>query len=141
VNGAAENIMPDNLTPEQRHRSMSRVKNKDTDLERMVRSALHRRGLCFRKHPKDLPGSPDIVFSGAKVAVFVDGDFWHGYNFEELESHISPFWRRKISKNIQRDNKNLAELQGMGWTVIRVWQHEVKKDLESVVSKIIEAIK
>ena len=73
--------MSDNLTPTQRSYCMSRVKGKDTSIERLVRSELHKRGFRFRKHVKTLPGKPDIVFPKAKVAVFVDGDFWHGYDF------------------------------------------------------------
>ncbi len=73
--------MPDKLTPEQRSFSMSRIKGKDTGLELRVRSALHKRGLRFRKHVRELPGKPDVVFRKTRVVVFVDGDFWHGYRF------------------------------------------------------------
>ena len=73
--------MPDNLTPEQRSYCMSRIKAKDTGLEVKVRSALHKKGLRFRKNVKELPGTPDIVFKKAQIAIFVDGDFWHGYRF------------------------------------------------------------
>lgn len=120
---------------------MSRVKTKDTDLEVVVRSQLHRRGLRFRKHVKTLPGKPDIVFPKSRVAVFVDGDFWHGYDFEELKPKLSPFWQEKIGKNIKRDNRNFTALEEMGWIVVRIWKHEIKKDLDSVVDKIIAVVR
>ena len=132
--------MADNLTPEQRRYCMSRVKGKDTGLELSVRSALHRRGLRFRKHVKDLPGKPDIVFSRLKVLVFVDGDFWHGYRFPAWEHKLSEFWRKKISQTRKRDVKNRRKLREMGWTVIRLWQHELKQDFEGSVNRILSAV-
>ena len=132
--------MADNLTPEQRRYCMSRVKGKDTGLETSVRSALHRRGLRFRKHVKNLPGKPDIVFNRLKVVVFVDGDFWHGYRFPAWEHKLSEFWRKKISQTRKRDVKNRRKLREMGWTVIRLWQHELKQDFDGSVNKILSAI-
>ena len=132
--------MPDNLTPEQRRYCMSRVKGKDTGLEVRVRSALHKSGLRFRKHVKELPGKPDIVFSKARVAVFVDGDFWHGYRFPFWEDNVSDFWKEKISKTRERDIKNHRKLREMGWTVIRLWQHEIKKNFELCVDRITFAV-
>jgi len=133
--------MVDNLTPEQRSYCMSRVKGKDTGLEKLVRSELFRRGLRYRKHVKDLPGKPDIVFRKAKVAVFVDGDFWHGYHFPSWEHKVSDFWKKKISKTRMRDRKNHRKLRKMGWTVVRLWQHEIKVDSNGCVRKIIETVK
>ena len=120
---------------------MSRVKDKDTGLERRVRSELHGRGLRFRKHVKELPGKPDIVFSKAKVAVFLDGDFWHGYRFPSWEHTVSDFWKVKIYKNRQRDLKNHRQLRNKGWTVIRLWQHEVERDLEHSIERILSAVR
>ena len=133
--------MPDNLTPERRSYCMSRIKGKDTGLEVRVRSELHMRGLRFRKHIKELPGRPDIVFSNARVAVFVDGDFWHGYRFPSWEIKVSGFWKKKISKNRERDTRNHRKLREMGWTVIRLWQHEVQKDFESCIDRIVSAVR
>lgn len=131
--------MPDQLTPEQRRRAMQRVKLKDGPLEVAVRSALWKRGYRFRKHLKGLPGRPDVVFTRAKVAIFIDGDFWHGYDFEKWRDKLTPFWRDKIETNISRDDRNFRSLREMGWTVVRLWGHEVKEDLEGCVSRI-EAI-
>ena len=132
--------MIDFLTTEQRSKLMSRVKGKDTSLERSVRSGLHKRGLRFRKHIKKLPGTPDIVFTRSKVAVFLDGDFWHGYRFPTWEHKLQPFWQDKIRTNRKRDQKNFRKLRKMGWQVIRIWQHEVEKDIDACIKKIILAV-
>lgn len=132
--------MMDNLTKKQRSYCMSRVKNRDTDLEQIIRSQLHKRGLRFRKHVSKLPGKPDIVFSSSKVAVFLDGDFWHGYRFPAWEDKVSAFWQKKIGINRDRDQKNFRNLRNSGWKVIRIWQHEIKKDSMGCVNRIIEAL-
>lgn len=86
----------DNLTRKQRSYWMSRVRSRDTKLEKTVRSALHRRGYRFRKHVRDLHGTPDVVFTRWKVVVFIDGDFWNGYRFDEWRGKLSDFWQDKI---------------------------------------------
>lgn len=129
--------MPDHMTPEQRSRAMSRVKLKDGPLETVIRSELHKRGYRFNKHVKELPGSPDIVFTKARVAVFIDGDFWHGYRLSKWEHKLSEFWRDKIVTNRKRDQRNFRKLRRMGWKVIRIWQHEIKLDTESCIDRIV----
>lgn len=128
--------MTDNLSKRQRSYCMSRVKSKDTSIEISVRSELFKRGLRFRKHTA-LPGKPDIVFPSAKLAVFVDGDFWHGYRFPVWRHTLSKFWRDKISKNRDRDRRNFAKLRKMGWRVVRIWQHEVMHDLRATTDKVV----
>ena len=128
--------MTDNLTREQRSYCMSRVRNRDTDLEILVRSILHRRGLRFRKNVKELPGSPDIAFMTNKVAVFIDGDFWHGYRFPSWRQGLSEFWQVKIDANRRRDKRSHRALRQRGWTVIRLWQHEIRRDIEACVDKV-----
>ncbi|RMF45189.1 MAG: very short patch repair endonuclease [Deltaproteobacteria bacterium] len=132
--------MPDNLTLEQRSYCMSRIKGKDTGLELRVRSELHRRGYRFRKHVKELPGKPDVVFTKAKVAVFIDGDFWHGYRFTAWEHKVSDFWKQKINKNRERDRRNHKKLKEMGWTVIRLWQHDLERDFQECIERTIAAV-
>ncbi len=132
--------MADTLTSAQRSHCMSRVKNKDTDLEVVLRSALHKQGYRFRKHVKSLPGKPDIVFPKLRVAVFIDGDFWHGYRFPSWKQKLPDFWQKKISLNRQRDQKNFRKLRKMGWLVIRIWQHQIKQDLSSCVARIVAAL-
>ena len=133
--------MADNLTKTQRSYCMSRVKGKDTRLEKLVRSELHKRGLRFRKHVKDLPGKPDIVFVKERTVVFLDGDFWHGYRFGQWEDKLAKFWRNKIGETRKRDQRNFAKLRRMGWKVIRIWEHSIEKDLDGVVKKICDALK
>lgn len=132
--------MVDNLTAEQRKLCMSRVRGKDTSIERVVRSELHRLGLRFRKHVRSLPGRPDVVFRKARVAVFLDGDFWHGYRFPLWEDKLSEFWRAKIRKNRERDQRNFRLLRRRGWRVIRLWQHQVESDLDACVASIAAAV-
>lgn len=128
--------MADNLTPEQRHKNMSRIRSKDSKAELTVRKMVHARGLRFRKHVKDLPGKPDLVFPGARVAVFVDGDFFHGWNFEEWKEKLAPYWLQKIAGNMARDTERTAQLEAQDWCVIRVWEHEVKKNSSACIDRI-----
>lgn len=120
---------------------MRAVRSRDTKPEVLLRSALHRRGLRFRKHVKKLPGTPDVVFPRAKVVVFIDGDFWHGYDFDSWKDKLNDFWRAKIERNIERDIKNTTLLTEAGWLVIQVWQHDIKKDLPGVVQTIEAAVR
>lgn len=119
---------------------MSRVKGRDTGLERLVWAGLRRQGLRFTTHAKALPGRPDIVFTAARVAVFVDGDFWHGYRFPLWQEKLSPFWRAKIAANRARDAKNFRKLRRMGWMVVRVWQHASRRDLDAALTRIVTAV-
>jgi len=127
-----------NTTPE-RSKLMSKIKCKDTQPEILLRKALWAAGLRYRLNVAKLPGKPDIVFRKHKVAVFVDGDFWHGYKWEEKKPRIksnADYWIKKIERNMQRDNENNAALQGLGYTVLRFWEHQVKKDLQSCLSLV-----
>ncbi len=125
------------MTPEQRRKTMQANKAKNTKPELTFRSALHSRGLRFRIHVKDLPGTPDVVFTRAKVAVFIDGDFWHGYKYRSWKTPLKPFWRDKIVANRARDCRNFKELRALGWKVIRVWEHDVKKALDESVERVV----
>lgn len=119
---------------------MANVKLHDGPLEMIIRSKLHDHGYRFRKHMKSLPGRPDLVFPKAKVAVFIDGDFWHGYRLPSWEHKLSDFWRNKLHENRKRDRRNFRRLQAMGWRVIRIWQHQIHNELEFCISKIIIAL-
>ena len=132
--------MADRLTPERRSRLMSRVRSRDTGIEMAVRRAVHARGLRYRTHVRSLPGTPDLVFAGPKVAVFVDGDFWHGWRFPAWQHTLSPYWVEKIAVNRRRDRRNFARLRRRGWLVLRVWGHEVLADVESVADRIESAV-
>lgn len=134
----------DKLTPEQRRKNMQHVKNKDSQIELKLRRALWCRGLRYRKNLRSVFGCPDIVFTRLKVAVFCDSEFWHGYDWEnrkhDFKSH-QDFWIPKIEKNILRDQEVNEKLKAEGWTVLRFFGNEIKKNLESCVEKIIETVR
>ena len=133
--------MTDNLTPEQRSFTMSRIRSKDTTPELTIRRLAHARGLRFRKHVRSLPGSPDLVFVRAKVVVFVDGDFWHGWRYPSWKNKLKPFWKEKIGRNRDRDRRNFQKLRRKGWIVIRIWEHHVNSDPSQCVDRIEEALR
>ena len=133
----------DKHTPEQRRRNMQAVKNKDSQIELLLRQELWSRGLRYRKNVNRIYGKPDIVFIGKKVAVFCDSEFWHGYNWEErkkdFKSH-QEFWIPKIERNMERDAEVTAKLESEGWTVIRFWGNEIQKNTAQCADIIEKAV-
>lgn len=119
---------------------MSRIRGFDTTIELVVRRALTSAGIRYRKHVMKLPGRPDLVFRRARVVVFIDGDFWHGYRYPAWRDRLAPFWQAKIERNRRRDKKNFAVLRREGWHVVRIWEHEVKADVEACVERIRAAL-
>jgi DNA mismatch endonuclease (patch repair protein) len=132
--------MPDHMTPAQRSRAMKSVKLKDGPLERLIQRELRRIGLRFQRNCKSLKGSPDIVFPRQKVAIFIDGDFWHGWRLPAWEHKLSAFWRSKLRTNRRRDQRNFRLLRAANWTVIRLWEHEIRRGLDKCVGRILEAL-
>jgi len=136
-------IVTDHLDPQRRSENMRAIKRTDTAPERALRSALHRRGLRFRKDLRlDLSNGrvrPDIVFTRARVAVFVDGCFWHGCPEHGTQPQSNAeYWTPKLARNVARDQRNAAALGAAGWTVVRVWEHEsVDEMLQSVESAVL----
>ncbi len=119
----------DRLTPEERSQNMSRIRNKNTRPEKIVRSLLHRSGFRFRLHRRDLPGTPDIVLPGRKAVIFVHGCFWHqhkGCKDSGIPKTNTEFWETKLNKNVERDNKNTAALKKLGWKVLEIWECETE---------------
>ena len=119
-------------TAEQISYNMSRVKNKDSEIELMLRRELWKRNIHYRKNVKTIFGKPDIAFKGKKIAVFVDSEFWHGYDWEHRKDDIKSnrdFWIPKIERTIQRDLEVNAHLESEGWLVLRFWGKEIKKNL------------
>ena len=114
----------------------------------MLRKALWKENLRYRVNYRKLPGKPDIVFTRYHVAVFCDGDYWHGHNWairglsslEEELAGYSEFWRNKIVGNIERDTKNNRSLRDMGWTVIRLWESDIRADINGCVQQIKTAL-
>jgi len=132
--------MTDIMSKEKRSALMSRIRGKNTKPELAVGSALRKAGFRPIRHYGRLPGRPDFVFVRARVAVFVDGDFWHGWRFPLWEHKLTPFWRDKIATNRERDQRNFRELRRDGWTVIRIWEHQIEKDLEGCIERIIAPV-
>jgi DNA mismatch endonuclease (patch repair protein) len=134
--------------PEVTHKIMASVKSKNTQPEVALRKALWRQGLRFRVHYKGLPGKPDIVFTKARIAVFCDGDYWHGHNWalrgmKNLEEELacySEFWANKIRRNVQRDEEVNRQLAALGWQVLRIWESEINKDIISSSLKVKQLI-
>lgn len=127
-------------TTKQRSELMSKIRGKETKPEIAFRKALWGCGIRYRKNVKKLPGSPDIVIGKHKVIVFIDGEFWHGYNWMEKKEKIKSnrgFWIPKIERNMQRDVENTQKLIEQGYIVHRFWQHEVIKDLEGCLFKVL----
>ena len=133
----------DKHTPEQRRKNMQAIKNKDSQIELLLRQELWSRGLRYRKNVNRIYGKPDIVFISKKVAVFCDSEFWHGYNWEErkkdFKSH-QEFWIPKIERNMERDAEVTAFLESEGWTVIRFWGNEIKKNTAQCADIIEKAV-
>ncbi len=133
--------MTDIMSPEQRSRVMSRIRGKNTTPERYLDAMLDSARLEYRRHDRDLPGCPDFVFPHAKVVVFVDGDFWHGWRFPRWSHKLDRFWKSKIMNNRARDERNFKKLARNGWRVIRIWEHQVEQDVLNCVLRISRMVK
>ena len=130
-------------TKEQISYNMQKVKNKDSEIELLLRKALWNNGFRYRKNVKNVFGHPDVAFIGKKVAIFIDSEFWHGYDWNnrkhDFKSH-QEFWIPKIERNIARDKEVTAFLINNGWVVIRFWGREIKNDLQKCICQIETAI-
>lgn len=117
----------------------------DTRHEQRLRSALWRAGCRFRKNMRELPGTPDIVFTKAKLVIFCDGDFWHGRDWEQrktrLQSGSNPgYWVKKIGRNMERDREITKLLETSGWKVLRFWESDILRDPQAVASQVIHML-
>ena len=131
-------------TKEQIRYNMQMVRNKDSAIELILRNALWAKGYRYRKNVKAIFGHPDIAFIGKKVAVFVDSEFWHGYDWDNRKADFKTnqaFWIPKIERNIERDKEVNEKLKSEGWTVIRFWGKDIKKNTENCVLQIEEALR
>lgn len=130
-------------TTAQRSRTMSKIRSKNTRPEMRLRKALWNAGLRYRLHRRGIPGRPDIVIEKFKVAIFVDGEFWHGYEWEKKREKIKTnraFWIPKIERNMQRDREVNLQLKKMGYEVFRFWEGEVKKEIGVCIKKILDFV-
>lgn len=127
-------------------KAMRAVKGANTTPEITLRKALWARGYRYRLHSKSLPGKPDLVFTSRRIALFIDGDYWHGRQwkkrgFASLEEQMSrvnnpEYWIKKIRGNMERDKRTNRELRKLGWKVIRIWESDLKKKPETTINKI-----
>lgn len=127
----------------QRHYLMSCIKSNDTSIEVMLRKALWHEGIRYRKNYKALPGKPDIALTKYKIAIFCDGEFWHGKDLminKRIPKKNQDFWISKIERNIKRDNEIDAKLFQQGWLVLHFWGDEIMKSLSACVWEVKEHI-
>lgn len=130
----------DNMTKEQRHKNMQAIKSRDTTIEVMLRKALWSKGIRYRKNYRIYNCRPDIVLTKYKIAIFCDGDFWHGNTPEHKIATHTKYWEQNIKRNIERDLENTIMLRDNGWIVLRFWEHEIKHELEWCVGEVARAI-
>jgi DNA mismatch endonuclease (patch repair protein) len=131
----------DTRTREQRSRIMAAVRSKNTSPEIILRRALYAAGLRgWRCHYRRAPGTPDVAFVSKRVAVFIDGAFWHGHPSRHRPGRSGSYWDEKIARNVERDQRVDGELRSAGWTVLRFWDFDVRKDLATVVDTIASAL-
>jgi DNA mismatch endonuclease, patch repair protein len=130
----------DIMSPETRSRVMARIRGRDTGPELVVAAGLSALGLSFESHARDLPGRPDFVLRDIKLAIFVDGDFWHGYRFADWRDKLSPAWELKIEGNRRRDTRNFRLLRSQGWKVVRLWEHQIDRSAKACLRRIAKII-
>lgn len=130
---------------EKSHKNMSKIRGKDTSIELILRKALWKKGYRYRKNDKSLPGSPDIVITKYKIAIFCDGEFFHGKDWEVLKPRLEKgknpdYWIKKIQRNIDRAQEKDQQLLFLGWTVIHFWGKDILRDTDKCIKVIEEAI-
>ena len=132
----------DNLTPEQRRKNMQLIRSRDTIPEKIIAKELRKHKIRFRRYSKKLPGKPDFVLIDYNTIIFVDSDFWHGNpkRFIKPKSNIE-YWENKIKNNKERDKKVNRELRKLGWKVIRIWEYDIKQNIEKKIIPVLEKIK
>lgn len=129
--------MPDMFSKEKRSEIMSHIKGQNTAVELKVFSYLRKNKIYFQKHYSKAPGKPDIALPRKKIAIFIDGDFWHGRNFAKIEARLpNTYWKEKIKRNMERDEANGRLLKKEGWKTLRVWQTDIEKHREESLLKI-----
>jgi DNA mismatch endonuclease (patch repair protein) len=132
--------MVDIFSKEKRSSIMAKIRSKNTMPEKKLFLELRKLGMKYSRHYK-IYGTPDIAFPKEKMAVFIDGDFWHGYNWK-VKKEIPPkgFWRQKITANINRDRKVKYQLSKLGWRTIRIWEHDIEKNPTACVKRIVQKL-
>lgn len=132
----------DTHTKQQRSQNMAKIKSTNTKAERVLRLALWHQGIRYRKNWRKLPGSPDIAITKYKIAVFVDGDFWHARGHEQAPGEQigtnKKYWTQKLARNVERDKEVNDQLTQNGWLVLRFWESDIKKDIDEVIGEIMK---
>jgi DNA mismatch endonuclease (patch repair protein) len=128
------------MSVERRSALMARIRSKDTSPELAIRKELLDLRLEFECHPKDVAGCPDIVFRELRVAIFIDGDFWHGWRFPLWKNKLSKKWALKIEGNRCRDRRNIRHLRRKDWRVIRIWEHQVEQDICKCTARVMRVL-
>jgi DNA mismatch endonuclease (patch repair protein) len=128
--------MADIFTPAKRSWVMSRIRSRDTKIEKKMAQLLRKNKLHYRRFPKVF-GSPDFVVE-KKLLVFCDGDFWHGYRYAKKKKPPKKFWRDKIERNMERDRTVTRKLRADGWSVVRLWEHDIEKNLGLCLRRILK---
>ncbi|WP_303318900.1 very short patch repair endonuclease [Flavivirga abyssicola] len=126
-------------TTKKRSKMMSKIRGKNTKPEMRFRKALWKKGVRYRVDSKQLPGRPDVSIKKYKLAIFIDGEYWHGYNWYERKKKLKTnrdFWIPKIERNIQRDKEVNQQLENMGYTIFRFWANEIKTNLKTCINDV-----
>ena len=135
--------MVDLFTPAQRSEVMSKIRDRHTKPELILRSALHRLGFRFNLNNRKLPGKPDIVLKKYRTAIFVHGCFWHCHadcKNSNIPKTNTPYWLEKLAKNVERDGENKRALESLGWNVLVVWECELQRDTIAAVERVVDRI-
>jgi len=132
--------MPDIFSPKKRSWIMSRIRGKNTKIDIRMKRILSKKKIKFEMYPK-MYGNPDFAIKRKKIAIFCDGDFWHGYNYEQKKKMPKKFWRDKIEGNIRRDRRVSRKLRSDGWSVLRFWEHDIERRPDFCRKKILRFTK
>ncbi|TRZ93425.1 DNA mismatch endonuclease Vsr [bacterium] len=131
----------DNLSKADRRKNMQNIRSKNTGIEKTIFGLLKKNKIKYKKHYPVI-GKPDVAFPNKKVAVFLDSDFWHGWNFPRWKNKLPKvYWRDKIERNRKRDKSNFLALRNSGWKAIRIWSHEIERNPGECLRKILKALK
>jgi DNA mismatch endonuclease (patch repair protein) len=128
--------MVDIMSKAKRSALMSKIRGRDTGIERAILAEMKKRNITGFEYQPKIPGKPDFAFPDQMVAIFCDGNFWHGYKFDEWKKDLSIFWKKKIERNIRRDKRIRQKLRREGWRVVRLWGHQINKNPETCVTRI-----
>lgn len=133
--------MADIFSPEKRSWVMSRIRGTNTKIDLQMNDILKGLGFPYRMYPK-MYGNPDFILEEQRIAIFCDGDFWHGYNYQNKKKPSKKYWREKIETNMRRDVRITRKLRREGWSVLRFWEHDIEKRtgvcIDRIIGKILE---